>query len=503
MAVLTREEVLSRIDDGEILVIRHGKVLKLNSWIRSHPGGDKAILHMVGRDASDEMDVYHGDDTLKTMSSFSIGEVELPWTNVVPPIRRGNFETADLSAERKQHIRDTLQRERLRDIEKYPTVDETTQLNIHDEFQVLHTKLHKEGYFVCDYWDYAREAARISSLFILSAIFFFIYKKTTSRWMLTISGVCLGFAWHQMVFIAHDSGHLGITHNYYVDSLIGCFLASFVGGLSLGWWKRNHNVHHLVTNDPVHDPDIQHLPFFAVTSKLFTNVFSTFYEKILPMDAVARVMLPIQHHMYYPILCFGRFNLYRLSWIYVLYGQGPKEGKAKYLRHFELLGLSVFFYWFFYLLVGKGISSNMDKFIFVMVSHIATMPVHVQITLSHFAQSTSDLGPVECFPQRQVRTSMDVACPEWLDFVHGGLQFQAIHHLFPRMPRHNLRRAQAPVKEFCDRLGLHYTIYGFASGNKHVLARLADVAKQASVFNECNEFCRQEILSNIQPVETK
>lgn len=497
MAVLTPEEVSRRIDDGELLVIHHGKVLKLNAWLPRHPGGDKAILHMVGRDASDEIDVYHSDETLRTMKAFSVGEVGLPWTNLTPPIRRGDFSTAKLDKKRQEHVAEILYKERERDLARYPSVDIDTQLNIQREFRELHTSLRAKGLFECNYWAYAREAVRISSLFALSALFFYLYKQTASRTLLAISATLLGFGWHQMVFIAHDSGHLGITHNYWIDNLAGCFLASYIGGLSLGWWKRNHNVHHLVTNDPVHDPDIQHLPFFAVTSKLFTNVFSTFYEKILPFDAVAKVMLPIQHHMYYPILCFGRFNLYRLSWIYVLYGQGPREGKAKYLRHVELVGLTFFFYWFFYLLVGKGIANWTDRLLYVLVSHVATMPVHVQITLSHFAQSTSDLGPIESFPQRQVRTSMDVACPEWFDFVHGGLQFQAIHHLFPRMPRHNLRAAQPHVIAFCEKLGLHYEIYGFASGNKHVLARLADVAAQAQVFSECNDFCRREILANM------
>lgn len=30
---------------------------------------------------------------------------------------------------------------------------------------------------------------------------------------------------------------------------------------------------------------------------------------------------------------------------------------------------------------------------------------------------------------------MGIDCPEWSDFFHGGLQFQAIHHLFLRVPR--------------------------------------------------------------------
>ena len=113
------------------------------------------------------------------------------------------------------------------------------------------------------------------------------------------------------------------------------------------------------------------------------------------------------------------------------------------------------------------------------------MPVHVQITLSHFAMSTADLGVAESFPQRMLRTTMDVDCPEWLDFFHGGLQFQAVHHLFPRIPRHNLRRTQKLVMRFCEEVKIPYTIYDFTEGNGKVIGHLGDIAKQARIMAEC------------------
>lgn len=50
-------EVKELIDDGKLIVIYEGFALKLDSWINKHPGGRLAILHMVGRDASDEINV--------------------------------------------------------------------------------------------------------------------------------------------------------------------------------------------------------------------------------------------------------------------------------------------------------------------------------------------------------------------------------------------------------------------------------------------------------------
>lgn len=50
-------EIKELIDDGKLIVIYEGLALKLDSWIDKHPGGRLAILHMVGRDASDEINV--------------------------------------------------------------------------------------------------------------------------------------------------------------------------------------------------------------------------------------------------------------------------------------------------------------------------------------------------------------------------------------------------------------------------------------------------------------
>lgn len=43
------------IAEGRHIVIVENKVLKVDAWLPYHPGGDKAIKHMVGRDATDEV----------------------------------------------------------------------------------------------------------------------------------------------------------------------------------------------------------------------------------------------------------------------------------------------------------------------------------------------------------------------------------------------------------------------------------------------------------------
>ena len=54
-AILSRRAVEGLIAGGQTIIIVDTKVLKVDVWLRFHPGGDKAIMHMVGRDATDEV----------------------------------------------------------------------------------------------------------------------------------------------------------------------------------------------------------------------------------------------------------------------------------------------------------------------------------------------------------------------------------------------------------------------------------------------------------------
>jgi len=439
------------------------------------------------------------DDGEETASSSSSGAPPSPLFD--PVEKRGkrevdatSFSSAtsvgpDETASSAIHdpIATTVAAELCSDLRKYPSLNHTSQDNIVAKYRELDARVRAAGLYQCPYGSYGIECCRYVLFFSL-----FLIGLHYSHYAL--SAFFLGLVWHQLVFTAHDAAHISITHNFHVDSCIGIIIADFIGGLSLGWWKRNHNVHHIVTNSPEHDPDIEHIPFFAISTRFFHSLRSTYYDRIMPFDAFAQWSIAKQHWLYYPILAFGRFNLYRLSWEYLFLGLGPRRGPAWWHRYLEILGHLFFWTWFGYGVVYRSIPTAWDRFVFIMISHIVTAPLHVQITLSHFAMSTADLGEHESFPQKMLRTTMDVDCPTWLDFFHGGLQFQAVHHLFPRLPRHNLRKAQMYVKEFCEETGIPYVIYGFTRGNQEVIGRLGEVAKQVKVFDECRKACARDVV---------
>ena len=53
--LLSRRQVECLIAEGKNVIIVNEKVLLVDAWLKYHPGGDKTIMHMVGRDATDEV----------------------------------------------------------------------------------------------------------------------------------------------------------------------------------------------------------------------------------------------------------------------------------------------------------------------------------------------------------------------------------------------------------------------------------------------------------------
>jgi len=56
--VLSRRQIEGMIAEGRHIFIFENRVIKADAWMKFHPGGEKAIQHMVGRDATDEINAY-------------------------------------------------------------------------------------------------------------------------------------------------------------------------------------------------------------------------------------------------------------------------------------------------------------------------------------------------------------------------------------------------------------------------------------------------------------
>ncbi|KAG1474068.1 hypothetical protein G6F56_000578 [Rhizopus delemar] len=483
---IDEEKFQEHVKKGDSVFIFESKVYKVNNFIFKHPGGEAVMRSALGRDVTDEIRSMHPPKVYEKMIHlYYIGDY-------LPDITKTNFRKAMQKKSRQSEKQlmatweggmsikaydaalDELNKVHSTDLSQ-DSIDQQDldNIKVREAYRQLDQEIKARGLYKCNYWKYGEECCRYFTLIGLSLWFTL---KGTVWWHYILGAVFLAGFWHQLVFTAHDAGHNEITGNSNIDHIIGVIIADFIGGLSLGWWKDNHNVHHVVTNHPEHDPDIQHLPFMAITTQLFNDLYSTYYKRILPFDAAAKFFVQYQHYLYYLILSFGRFNLHRLSFVYLFTSKDVRN------RKLELFGITVFFIWFGALL--SCVPSWGLRVAYIFVSYMLTFPLHVQITLSHFGMSTEDKGPNEPFPAKMLRTTMDVDCPIWLDWFHGGLQYQAVHHLFPRIPRHNLRACVPLVRQFCDEVGLHYYMYNFSTGNGVVLGALKSVADQVGFMNQ-------------------
>ena len=249
----SRSDVAARILAGELLVVYSGHLLRIpDAWLDAHPGGALAILHFVGRDATDEIQAYHLADTLSLISRYSIGRVDIPpagWQPLLPPVMSGWVRTLGPDGSRawfneaqplpashlllvQADIREPAQTAPTRDaIEPPPTALSLDIQTAHSKaYRELHRRITDAGLYNTPYLTgYGPEVLRYVFLGSLSAYAY------ANQWFIS-SAVFLGLMWHQLVFTAHDLGHMGVTHNWVIDRLLGIFIADFIGGLSIGWW---------------------------------------------------------------------------------------------------------------------------------------------------------------------------------------------------------------------------------------------------------------------------
>jgi fatty acid desaturase len=75
-----------------------------------------------------------------------------------------------------------------------------------------------------------------------------------------------------------------------------------------------------------------------------------------------------------------------------------------------------------------------------------------------------------------VLTSRDVTAHPITDFLYGGLNYQIEHHLFPSMPRNNLKRAQQIVRAYCHAHAIPYRESSPLQSHREIFQYLHEVS---------------------------
>jgi fatty acid desaturase len=256
-----------------------------------------------------------------------------------------------------------------------------------------------------------------------------------SWWQLFIA-VLMAFLFTQLGFIGHDAGHRQIFRSHRANYVVGLLHGNLAIGLSYGWWVDKHNRHHAHPNHEGLDPDV------AIGALAFSS------EQARAKRGLTRFVVREQRYLFLPLLLLEAVQLHVAS-IRALLGRRLRN------RSWEALLLLIHVAG--YLTVVFLVLSPLKAVLFVLLQQaLFGLYLGLSFAPNHKGMPIFNAEDNVDYLRRQVLTSRNVRGGWLVDFVLGGLNYQIEHHLFPNMPRPNLRRAQGLIREYCQRHRVAY-----------------------------------------------
>ena len=125
--------------------------------------------------------------------------------------------------------------------------------------------------------------------------------------------------------------------------------------------------------------------------------------------------------------------------------------------------------------------SPLKALAFVVVQQ-AVFSVYLGISFApnHKGMPIIESATAAGFARRQVVTARNISGGRLTTFMLGGLNYQIEHHLFPSMPRPNLRRVQGLVRDFCAAADLGYSEESFVESFRQIIQHLSDAGAAAT-----------------------
>ncbi|MCP2271125.1 fatty acid desaturase family protein [Actinokineospora diospyrosa] len=258
----------------------------------------------------------------------------------------------------------------------------------------------------------------------------------------------------QLAFLGHDAGHRQILRSGRANDRVGRVMGGLVG-ISYGWWMGKHTRHHANPNHEDEDPDLD-IPILAFTR-----------GQTLDRGGFVRWTAKNQAALFFPLLLLEGLSLHWTSVQAVWRGgiKGRRVDAVVLAAHIVVYLTAVFL-----------VLSPPVAIAFIAV-HQGLFGVYMGCSFApgHKGMPTYTDATALDFLRKQVLSSRNIRGGVWVDFALGGLNHQIEHHLFPSIPRVNLRRARPLVREFCDQRGIEYAQCGLLMTYRHVLQHLHEV----------------------------
>ena len=279
--------------------------------------------------------------------------------------------------------------------------------------------------------------ARIALNLVLLAAGWVAFFLLGASWWQLVTAAYLAVVFTHLAFVGHDAGHRQIFRSRRANDLAGLVHANLWVGVSFGWWVGKHNAHHTNPNDEDLDPDI------SIAALAFTD------DQASSKHGLVRWVARYQAFLFFPLLLLEAAHLHLASIKAIVRGG---SGRANVVE-----GLLLVVHLAGYVTALWLVLSPVQGLVFVVV-HQGLFGLYLGCSFApnHKGMPTLTQADALDFLRRQVLTSRNVRGSRFVDFLLGGLNYQIEHHLFPSMPRPNLRRAQPLVRAFCRQHGLVY-----------------------------------------------
>ena len=279
-------------------------------------------------------------------------------------------------------------------------------------------------------------AARIGLNLALLAVGLAAFVLLGDSWWQLPTAAYLAVVATQLTFVGHDAGHRQIFRSRRANDLAGLFHGNLLVGISFGWWVPKHNAHHSNPNHEELDPDI------GIAVLAFTAA------QARGKRGLARMIARSQAFLFFPLLLLEAAHLHVASVKAIVNGRGRANVAEALLL---LVHLAV------YVSALLLVLTPLQAVAFAVVQQgLFGLYLGCSFAPNHKGMPTLTEADQLDFLRRQVLTSRNVRGSRFVDFLLGGLNYQIEHHLFPNMPRPNLRRAQPLVREFCRQHDLPY-----------------------------------------------
>lgn len=293
-------------------------------------------------------------------------------------------------------------------------------------------------------------------------------------WIQLAVAAALGVVLTHVAFLTHDAAHRQIFRSGPANEWLATCLGTLVMGMSTAWWQRKHTKHHANPNQIGKDPDIK------------PTVVAFYPEPDRHRSRIVAFLIRHQGWWFFPILTLEGLNLHAQS-IITLVGRSPVKRRRTELTMMALRWaayLAVLF-----LVLSPGIAAaflGVQLMVFGVYMGCTFAPSHKGMPI------VPQDAKIDFF-RRQVLMSRNITGPEIMTFAMGGLNYQIEHHLFPSMPRPNLRRARAIVKPFCRQRDVPYAESSLLGAYAIVVRYLNRVGLGARDPFEC------PVVANLRP----